>query len=185
MAKQILLYQFTKELAEQLEEDEEEYEQEYDNNIEFVTMDNDDEDDGSALLEEYNDKLDEFTTKQSDERQKLVESQTHCVLSNLQERKFGDTTGLSRLMNISLEQQNQQNITKTQEQLNMMEDQLDEICYGRLATFFRVRDSLAERLDVLHDNIAVVETYCLNHQQLLAIADNFGCVLTFDWRNNE
>ena len=71
-------------------------------------MDNDDEDDGSTLLEEYNDKLDEFTTKQSNERQKLVESQTHCVLSNLQERKFGDTTGLSRLM----EQQNQQNITK-------------------------------------------------------------------------
>ena len=74
---------------------------------------------------------------------------------------------------------------KTQEQLNMMEDQLDKIRYGWLATFFQVRDSLAERLDVLHDNIAVVETYCLNHQELLAIADNFGCVLTFDWRNNE
>ena len=65
MLKQILLYEFAKELAKQLEEDEEEYEQEYDDNIEFVTMDNDDEDDGSALLEEYNDKLDEFTTKQS------------------------------------------------------------------------------------------------------------------------
>ena len=75
-------------------------------------MDNDDEDDGSTLLEEYNDKLDEFTTKQRDKQQKLVESQTHCVLSNLQERKFGDTRRLSRLMNISLEKVNQQNITK-------------------------------------------------------------------------
>ena len=54
-------------------------------------------------------------------RQKLVESQTHCVLSNLQEWKFGDTRGLSRLMSISLDKVNQQNITKTQEQLNMHE----------------------------------------------------------------
>ena len=139
MGKQILLYKLAKDLAEQLEDDKEELEQEYNNNIEFVTLDNDDEDDGTALLEEYNEKLDEFTIKQSDERQKLVESQTHCVLSNLQEQKFGDMRGLSRLMNISLDKVNQQNITKTQEQLNMMEDQLDEICYGRLTTFFQVR----------------------------------------------
>ena len=74
-----------KDLAEQLEDDKKELEQEYDNNIEFVTLDNDDEDDGRALLKEYNEKLDEFTMKQRDERQKLVQSQKHCVQSNLQE----------------------------------------------------------------------------------------------------
>ena len=136
MGKQILLYKLAKDLAKQLEDDEEELEQEYDNNIEFVTLDNDDEDDGTALLEEYNEKLDEFTIKQSDERQKLVDSQTHCVLPNLEEQKFGDTRGLLRLMNISLEKVNQQNITKTQEQLNMMQDQLEEIRHRQLETFF-------------------------------------------------
>ena len=42
MAKQIFLYKLAKDLAEQLEDDEEELEQEYDDNIEFVTLDNDD-----------------------------------------------------------------------------------------------------------------------------------------------
>ena len=185
MGKKILLYKLASELVQQLEEDEEEYEQEYNDNYDFVTLDNDDEDDGSALLAEYTAKLEQFTINQNIERQKLVESQTNCVLSNLQKRKFGDTAGLSRLMNMSLDQKNQQNITKAQEQLNMMEKQLKDIHDGPLATFFHVREYLAERLDVLHDNIAEVETYCLNHQQLLAIADNFGCVLTFDWRKNE
>ena len=87
-------------------------------------------------------------------------------------------------MNISLEKVNQQNITKTQEQLNMMQDQLEEIRHGQLATFFRVRDSLAEAIDVLHDHIAVVESHHLNHQELVAIADRFYCYLTFDLRNN-
>ena len=185
MGKKILLYKLASELVQQLEEDEEEYEQEYNDNYDFVTLDNDDEDDGSALLAEYTAKLEQFTINQNIQRQKLVESQTNCVLSNLQKRKFGDTAGLSRLMNMSLDQKNQQNITKAQEQLNMMEKQLKDIHDGPLATFFHVREYLAERLDVLHDNIAEVETYCLNHQQLLAIADNFGCVLTFDWRKNE
>ena len=185
MGKKILLYKLASELVQQLEEDEEENEQEYNYNIEFVRLDNEDEDDGSALLAEYTAKLEQFTINQNIERQKLVESQTNCVLSNLQKRKFGDTAGLSRLMNMSLDQKNQQNITKAQEQLNMMEKQLKDIHDGPLATFFHVREYLAERLDVLHDNIAEVETYCLNHQQLLAIADNFGCVLTFDWRKNE
>ena len=128
--------------------------------------------------------MDEFTMKQSDEFQKLVESQMHCVLSNFQERKFGDMRGLSRLMNISLDKVNQQNITKTQEQLNMMQDQLEEICHGQLATFFRVRDSLAEAIDVLHDHSAVVESHHQNHQQLVAIANRFYCYLTFDLINN-
>ena len=185
MGKKILLYKLASELVQQLREDEEENEQEFNDNDDFVTLDNDDEDDGRTLLAEYTAKLEQFTINQNIERQKLVESQTNCVLSNLQKRKFGDTAGLSRLMNMSLDQKYQQNITNAQEQLNMMEKQLKDIHDGPLATFFRVREDLAERLDVLDDNIAVVETYCLNHQQLLAIADNFGYFLTFDWRNNE
>ena len=185
MGKKILLYKLASELVQQLQEDEEENEQAYNDNHDFVTLDNDDEDDGRTLLAEYTAKLEQFTINQNIERQKLVESQTNCVLSNLQKRKFGDTAGLSRLMNMSLDQKYQQNITNAQEQLNMMEKQLKDIHDGPLATFFRLRENLAERLDVLDDNIAVVETYCLNHQQLLAIADNFGYFLTFDWRNNE
>lgn len=175
MGKKILLYKLASELVQQLEEEEEDYEQEYNDNYDFVTLDNDDEDDGSALLAEYTAKLEQFTINQNIQRQNLVESQTNCVLSNLQKRKFGETKVWK----------NQQNITKAQEQLNMMEKQLKDIHDGPLATFFRVREDLAERLDDLHDNIAEVETYCLNHQQLLAIADKFGCVLTFDWRKNE
>ena len=175
MGKKILLYKLASELVQQLEEDEEEYEQEYNDNYDFVRLDNDNEDDGSALLAEYTAKLEQFTINQNIERQKLVESQTNCVLSNLQKRKFGETKVWK----------NQQNITKAQEQLNMMEKQLKDIHDGPLATFFRVREDLAKRLDDLHDNIADVETYCLNIKQLLAIADKFGCVITFDWRKNE
>ena len=175
MGKKILLYKLASELVQQLEKEEEDYEQEYNDNYDFVRLDNDDEDDGSALLAEYTAKLEQFTINQNIQRQNLVESQTNCMLSNLQKRKFGETKVWK----------NQQNITKAQEQLNMMEKQLKDIHDGPLATFFRVREDLAERLDDLHDNIAEVETYCLNHQQLLAIADKFGCVLTFDWRKNE
>ena len=175
MGKKILLYKLASELVQQLEEEEEDYEQEYNDNYDFVTLDNDDEDDGSALLAEYTAKLEQFTINQNIQRQNLVESQTNCVLSNLQKRKFGETKVWK----------NQQNITKAQEQLNMMEKQLKDIHDGPLATFFRVREDLAKRLDDLHDNIADVETYCLNIKQLLAIADKFGCVITFDWRKNE
>ena len=175
MGKKILLYKLASELVQQLEEEEEDYEQEYNDNYDFVRLDNDDEDDGSALLAEYTAKLEQFTINQNIERQKLVESQTNCVLSNLQKRKFGETKVWK----------NQQNITKAQEQLNMIEKQLKDIHDGPLATFFRVREDLAKRLDDLHDNIADVETYCLNIKQLLAIADKFGCVITFDWRKNE
>ena len=175
MGKKILLYKLASELVQQLEEEEEDYEQEYNDNYDFVTLDNDDEDDGSALLAEYTAKLEQFTINQNIQRQNLVESQTNCMLSNLQKRKFGETKVWK----------NQQNITKAQEQLNMMEKQLKDIHDGPLATFFRVREDLAKRLDDLHDNIADVETYCLNIKQLLAIADKFGCVITFDWRKNE
>ena len=175
MGKKILLYKLASELVQQLEVEEEDYEQEYNDNYDFVRLDNDNEDDGSALLAEYTAKLEQFTINQNIQRQKLVESQTNCVLSNLQKRKFGETKVWK----------NKQNITKAQEQLNMIEKQLKDIHDGPLATFFRVREDLAKRLDDLHDNIAEVETYCLNHQQLLAIADKFGCVLTFDWRKNE
>ena len=175
MGKKILLYKLASELVQQLEVEEEDYEQEYNDNYDFVRLDNDNEDDGSALLAEYTAKLEQFTINQNIERQKLVESQTNCVLSNLQKRKFGETKVWK----------NQQNITKAQEQLNMMEKQLKDIHDGPLATFFRVREDLAKRLDDLHDNIADVETYCLNIKQLLAIADKFGCVITFDWRKNE
>ena len=175
MGKKILLYKLASELVQQLEEEEEDYEQEYNDNYDFVTLDNDDEDDGSALLAEYTAKLEQFTINQNIQRQNLVESQTNCMLSNLQKRKFGETKVWK----------NKQNITKAQEQLNMMEKQLKDIHDGPLATFFRVREDLAKRLDDLHDNIADVETYCLNIKQLLAIADKFGCVITFDWRKNE
>jgi len=175
MGKKILLYKLASELVQQLEEEEEDYEQEYNDNYDFVTLDNDDEDDGSALLAEYTAKLEQFTINQNIQRQNLVESQTNCMLSNLQKRKFGETKVWK----------NKQNITKAQEQLNMIEKQLKDIHDGPLATFFRVREDLAKRLDDLHDNIADVETYCLNIKQLLAIADKFGCVITFDWRKNE
>ena len=183
MAKQIFLYKLAKDLAEQLEDDEEEMEQEFDDNEQFVTLDNEDEEDGTAVLQEYNEKLDEFTMKQSDERKKLLQSQKHCVLSNLQERKFGDTRVLSRLMNMSLDKVNQQNITKTQEELNVIQDRLQEIRHGQLFTFFRVRDELAEALDVLHDHIFMVASHHLNHEQLLAIADRSDCFVKFDLRN--
>ena len=49
MGKKILLYKLASELVQQLEEDEEEYEQEYNDNYDFVTLDNDDEDDGSTF----------------------------------------------------------------------------------------------------------------------------------------
>ena len=175
MGKKILLYKLASELVQQLEVEEEDYEQEYNDNYDFVRLDNDNEDDGSALLAEYTAKLEQFTINQNIQRQNLVESQTNCMLSNLQKRKFGETKVWK----------NQQNITKAQEQLNMMEKQLKDIHDGPLATFFRVREDLAKRLDDLHDNIADVETYCLNIKQLLAIADKFGCVITFDWRKNE
>ena len=175
MGKKILLYKLASELVQQLEEEEEDYEQEYNDNYDFVRLDNDNEDDGSALLAEYTAKLEQFTINQNIQRQNLVESQTNCMLSNLQKRKFGETKVWK----------NQQNITKAQEQLNMIEKQLKDIHDGPLATFFRVREDLAKRLDDLHDNIADVETYCLNIKQLLAIADKFGCVITFDWRKNE
>ena len=175
MGKKILLYKLASELVQQLEEEEEDYEQEYNDNYDFVTLDNDDEDDGSALLAEYTAKLEQFTINQNIQRQKLVESQTNCMLSNLQKRKFGETKVWK----------NKENITEAQEQLNMIEKELKDIHDGPLATFFSVREDLAERLDDLHDNIADVETYCLNIKQLLAIADKFGCVITFDWRKNE
>ena len=183
MAKQIFLYKLAKDLAEQLEDDEEELEQEYDDNIEFVTLDNDDEDDGRALLKKYNEKLEEFTKKHNEERQNLLQSQKQCVLSNLQERKFGNTRVLSRERNMSLEKVNQQNITKAQQKMNELQDELQKICHGQLFTFFRVRDQLTEGLDLVHDHIFMVGSHDLNHEQLLAIADRSACLVAFDLRN--
>ena len=183
MAKQIFLYKLAKDLAEQLEEDEEELDQEYDDNEQNVTIDNEDEDDGTAVLEEYNEKLEKFTKMHIEERQKLLQSQKHCVLSNLQERKFGDTRVLSRLMNMSLEKVNQQNMTKAQEKMNVLQDELKKIRHGQLFTFFRVRDELTEGLDLLHDHIFMVASHHLNHEQLLAIADRSACFVAFDLRN--
>ena len=183
MAKQIFLYKFAKDLAEQLEDDEEEMEQEFDDNEQFVTLDNEDEEDGTAVLQEYNEKLAQFTMKQSDERKKLLQSQKHCVLSNLHERKFGDTRVLSRLMNMSLEKVNQQNITKAQQKMNELQDELQKIRHGQLFTFFRVRDQLTEELDLVHDHIFMVGSHDLNHEQLLAIADRSACLVAFDLRN--
>ena len=91
MGKKILLYKLASELVQQLEVEEEDYEQEYNDNYDFVRLDNDNEDDGSALLAEYTAKLEQFTINQNIQRQNLVESQTNCMLSNLQKRKFGET----------------------------------------------------------------------------------------------
>ena len=66
-----------------------------------------------------------------------------------------------------------------------MKKLLEEIHDGPLSTQFQVRDSLDERLDILHDNLTNVGTHCLSHQELLGIADYFRYVLTFDWRNSE
>ena len=153
MGKKILLYKMAKELVQLLEEDEEEYEQEYDDNIEYVTLDNGD--DGRALLAEYNAILEQFTINQIIERQKLAESQTNCMLSNLHKRQFRDTTGLTRL--------------RGQGQLILMKKLLEEIHDGPLSTNFQVRDSLDERLDILNDNLADVGTHCLSHQKLLEL----------------
>ena len=157
MGKKILLYKLASELVQQLEEDEEEYEQEYDDNIEYVTLDNGD--DGRALLAEYNAILEQFTINQIIERQKLAESQTNCVLSNLHKRQFRDTTGLTRL--------------RAQGQLILMKKLLEEINDGPLSTHFQVRDSLDERLDILNDNLADVGTHCLSHQELLGLQITF------------
>ena len=67
MAKQIFLYKLAKDLAEQLNQ-EEDLEQEYDDNEQNVTIDNDDEDDGTAVLDEYDEKLAQFTMMQNDDR---------------------------------------------------------------------------------------------------------------------
>ena len=67
MAKQIFLYKLAKDLAEQLNQEEEDLEQEYDDNEQNITIDNDDEDDGTAVLEEYDEKLAQFTILQNDE----------------------------------------------------------------------------------------------------------------------
>ena len=158
-----------KELVQLLEDEEEEYEQDYEDNIEYVILDNGA--DGRVLLAQYNAILEQFTINQIIERQKLAESQTNCMLSNLPKRQFRDSTGFTRL--------------RAQGQLLLMKKLLEEIHDGPLAKHFQIRYSLDKILDVLHDNLADVGTYCLSHQQLLGIADYFRYGLTFDWRNSE
>ena len=182
MAKQIFLYKLAKDLAEQLEDDEEDLEQEYDDNIEFVTLDNDDEDDGTALLKKYNEKLEEFTKKHNEERQNLLQSQKQCVLSNLQERKFGNPRVLSRERNMSLKRVHQQNKTEAQQKMNDLQDEVQDIRQGKLFTFFRVRDQITEELDLVYDHIFMVDNPHLNHEELLAIADRSACLVGFDLR---
>ena len=126
MGKKILLYKMAKELVQLLEEDEEEYEQEYDDNIEYVTLDNGD--DGRALLAEYNAILEQLTINQIIERQKLAESLTNYMLSNLHKRQYRDTTGMTRL--------------RAQGQLIFMRKRLEEIHDGDLAEHFKLRYDL-------------------------------------------
>ena len=183
MAKKIILYQLAKSLAEQLDQQEADLEEEYENNEQNVTIDNDDEDDGTDVLKDHDDKLKEFTRMQNDERQKLVQSQKHCVLSNLQERKFGNPRVLSRERNMSLERVHQQNKTEAQQKMNDLQDEVQDIRQGKLFTFFRVRDQLTEELDLVHDHIFMVDNPDLNHEQLLAIADRSACLVAFDLRN--
>ena len=86
-------------------------------------------------------------------------------------------------MNMSLEKVNQQNITKAQQKMNELQDELQKIRHGQLFTFFRVRDQLTEGLDLVHDHIFMVGSHDLNHEQLLAIADRSACLVAFDLRN--
>ena len=158
-----------KELVQLLEEDEEEYEQEYDDNIEYVTLDNGD--DGRALLAEYNAILEQFTINQIIERQKLAESQTNYMLSNLHKRQYWDTTGMTRL--------------RAQGQLIDMRKRLEKIHNGQLSKHFKRINDLDEALNILHDKLADVWTHSLSHHNLLEIADAFGCHLTLDWRYSE
>ena len=183
MAKQIFLYKLAKDLAEQLDQQEADLEEEYENNEQNVTIDNDDEDDGTDVLKDHDDKLKEFTRMQNDERQKLVQSQKHCVLSNLQERKFGNPRVLSRERNMSLERVHQQNKTEAQQKMNDLQDEVQDIRQGKLFTFFRVRDQITEELDLVYDHIFMVDNPDLNHEQLLAIADRSACLVGFDLRN--
>ena len=182
MAKQIFLYKLAKDLAEQLDQQEADLEEEYDNNEQNVTIDNDDEDDGTDVLKDHDDKLKEFTRMQNDERQKLVQSQKHCVLSNLQERKFGNPRVLSRERNMSLKRVHQQNKTEAQQKMNDLQDEVQDIRQGKLFTFFRVRDQITEELDLVYDHIFMVDNPDLNHEQLLAIADRSACLVGFDLR---
>ena len=182
MAKKIILYQLAKSLAEQLDQQEADLEEEYENNEQNVTIDNDDEDDGTDVLKDHDDKLKEFTRMQNDERQKLVQSQKHCVLSNLQERKFGNPRVLSRERNMSLKRVHQQNKTEAQQKMNDLQDEVQDIRQGKLFTFFRVRDQITEELDLVYDHIFMVDNPDLNHEQLLAIADRSACLVGFDLR---
>ena len=182
MAKQIFLYKLAKDLAEQLDQQEADLEEEYENNEQNVTIDNDDEDDGTDVLKDHDDKLKEFTRMQNDERQKLVQSQKHCVLSNLQERKFGNPRVLSRERNMSLKRVHQQNKTEAQQKMNDLQDEVQDIRQGKLFTFFRVRDQITEELDLVYDHIFMVDNPDLNHEQLLAIADRSACLVGFDLR---
>ena len=182
MAKQIFLYKLAKDLAEQLDQQEADLEEEYDNNEQNVTIDNDDEDDGTDVLKDHDDKLKEFTRMQNDERQKLVQSQKHCVLSNLQERKFGNPRVLSRERNMSLKRVHQQNKTEAQQKMNDLQDEVQDIRQGKLFTFFRVRDQITEELDLVYDHIFMVDNPHLNHEELLAIADRSACLVGFDLR---
>ena len=84
---------------------------------------------------------------------------------------------------MSLEKVNQQNITKAQQKMNELQDELQKIRHGQLFTFFRVRDQLTEGLDLVHDHIFMVGSHHLNHEQLLAIADRSACFVAFDLRN--
>ena len=84
---------------------------------------------------------------------------------------------------MSLEKVNQQNITKAQQKMNELQDELQKIRHGKLFTFFRVRDQLTEELDLVHDHIFMVGSPDLNHEQLLAIADRSACLVAFDLRN--
>ena len=183
MAKKIVLYKFAKDLGAQLEDAEEEAEEELDDNEQFVTLDNDGEEDGMAVLQEYNEKLFEFSVKQKDERDKLVQCKLNCVMSNLQKQKSGDAKILSRLMNLSLDRVNQQKVSIAQEELNVLQDRLQVIRYGELFTFFRVRDKLVDYLDMLSDDIFMVASHNLNHAQLVAIADKSDCAIQFDLRD--
>ena len=78
MAKQIFLYKLAKDLAEQLNQEEEDLEQEYDANEKNIIIDNDAEDDGSDVLDEYDKKLAQFTMMQNDETEIITVSEALC-----------------------------------------------------------------------------------------------------------
>ena len=93
------------------------------------------------------------------------------MFSNIINRQYGNTNAMTRL--------------KIQGQLIDLRKRIQEIKNGELSEHFKRIHVLNEALDVVHDKLADVWTYSLNHNHLIQIGDVFECRLTLDWRNSD